>query len=383
MIDAHDATAAAHARPRAARMRGFTVVEAAVTAVVGLFLLAALVPMLGSGMQRSGIVVSANNLRTLAQGYAAYEASWNGRQHSLIRPEMGNHSTCSSYTISNCPPSLIFGANEEGSLWGYWVGSQLPACGSVTGSCGNWSMIMPMTIGGTSGMPSGAGPQGTHMFPNARGAREYVSGRFFDPVYWSPNDIGAYSQVGAALFDSAVEFPSGQLPANNTLDFTSTYAYSGAALWHPGVFRRPSQGGFRAPGPSTFAQAFATPTAAACTYPSLKTRMMERRWRQNMTYLRNTAYAGEASNMFYNQGPMSQPGALFFDGHVSFVPISRYKADDATVLAQTGTDGLWSRDTPFGARGVYGLGSVWTNVDSSPNLLTTDGILGRDLLTAD
>jgi hypothetical protein len=102
-----------------------------------------------------------------------------------------------------------------------------------------------------------------------------------------------------------------------------------------------------------------------------------------MTYLRNTAYASEASNMFYNQGPMSQPGALFFDGHVSFLPISRYKADDATVLAQTGTDGLWSRDTPFGARGVYGLGSVWTNVDSSPNLLTTDGILGRDLLTAD
>lgn len=368
-------------RPRAcARARGFTVVEAAIAVAVALVLLAVAMPMLGGGMHRSGVVVSANNLRTLSQGYAAYEASWNGRQHSLIRPEMGNYGSCSTYTTSNCPTSLVLGADEGGSLWGYWLGSGVLGCGQQNGTCSNWSMIMPIAIGGTSGFPGINTLQGSCLLPNARGVREYVTGRFFDPVYWSPNDIGAYGQVSASLLDSPVEFPGYQVGSGD--GFLPTYAYSGAALWHPEVFRRPSLGGYRAPGP-TFAQAFATPTASACAYPALKTRMIERRWCQNMTYLKNPVYATDDSNMYFNQGPMSQPGALFFDGHVSFTAMSRYASDDASVRAQTGTDGLWSRDTPFGAQGVYSGGSLWLGDRASPNFLTTDGILGRDLLTAE
>lgn len=376
--DVGSGSGSAHARLRA---RGFTVVEAAVAVAIAAALLAVALPMLGSGLHRSGVVVSANNLRTLSQGYAAYEASWNGRQHSLIRPEMGNYQSCSSYAAGNCPPSLVLGAGEGGTLWGYWLGSSAPGCSSPVNGCSNWTMIMPIAIGGTSGFPSGESPSGSCLFPNARGVREYVTGRFFDPVYWSPNDIGAYGQVGASLLDSPLEFPGSEVSATG-VDATSTYAYSGAALWHPEVFRRPSLGGYRAPGPLTFAQAFTTPTAGVCAYPSLKTRMIERRWCQNMTYLKNNAYASDASNMFFNQGPMSQPGALFFDGHVSFTEMSRYQSDDASVLAQTGTDGLWSRDTPFGAQGIYSGGSVWLGFRSSPNFLTTDGILGRDLLSA-
>ena len=60
--------------------------------------------------------------------------------------------------------------------------------------------------------------------------------------------------------------------------------------------------------------------------------------------------------------------------------MSTFAADDATAAQQTG-DGLWSRDTPYGANGVWSNEAIGGFYNSA-HLLTTEGILGRDLLQA-
>ena len=181
-------------RPVAPSARAFTILDALAAAVVVAVLLAALVPMLGSGMHRSGMMVSANNMRTLSQAYAAYEASWNGHQFSLIREEMGSYGSCAAYASTNCTPSLILGADEVGKVWGYWLGSGVAECANGWSLCGNWSFVVPLPLGSHSGYGGG---MGSCFHPNARGVREYVSDRYFDRTYYSPNDVIPY-EIGRA-----------------------------------------------------------------------------------------------------------------------------------------------------------------------------------------
>ncbi len=366
------------ATARGGCLRGAALLDVAIAMAVVAALLAVLVPMLGSGMKRSGMMVSANNLRTLGQGYAAYEASWNGRQFSLIRTEMNNYTGCAQYSGAACPPSLILGADAYGGLWGYWIMGSRPECSGYPGSCGNWNVVVPLPVGGNSAT-YGLTTTGSCFFPNARGVREYVSSRFYDPLYYSPNDTALYSSLRARQFNDAAEFTLPTDPAQPFDSTLSTYAYSPAALWNPAVLRAPSQGGFQAPGRTTCPQAYTTPTAAQCTYPAAKTRMIERRWCQDPPALLDPAAPTEA--YAFNAGRASRPGTLFFDGHVAFVYIAQFELDDATVRAQTGTDGLWSRDTAFGNDGLWGTSSI-DGVRSNPNFLTTGGITGRDLINA-
>ena len=44
--------------------------------------------------------------------------------------------------------------------------------------------------------------------------------------------------------------------------------------------------------------------------------------------------------------------------------------------------GLWSRDTQWGTDGYYGNFAYDTIVDTAYHVLTTDGILGRDVIGA-
>ena len=288
-------------------------------------------------------------------------------------------SSCAAYASTNCTPSLILGADEVGKVWGYWLGSGVAECANGWSLCGNWSFVVPLPLGSHSGYGGG---MGSCFHPNARGVREYVSDRYFDRTYYSPNDVIPYAQAGARLFDSPVEFPATEWQQSN-MTLRPTYAYSGAALWHPDVFRKRSQGGFRDPGPG-FPQAYRTPTAAQVAYPSLKTRMIEQRWCQEPLWLSHRYYSQTSfADVWFNVSPTSRPGTLFYDGHVAFVPMSRFKSDDDSLRAQTGTDGLWSKDTAYGTRGIFGEASIYSGFYSSPNFLTTEGILGRDLLTAE
>ena len=53
---------------------------------------------------------------------------------------------------------------------------------------------------------------------------------------------------------------------------------------------------------------------------------------------------------------------------------------DAKVRQQNKGDGLWSRDTPLGNNGYLGDYAYDDRVSTSHTILTTDGILGRDLI---
>lgn len=352
---------------------GFTILETAIAAAVLVTLLAAVLPMLGSGTYRSGMMVSANNLRRIADGCGAYEATWNGRQWSKTNDAMGHYNGCSDYRNSACPPALVLGTDASEGLWGYWVPGIGPGCQTYPGNCGNWVALMPMVIGGTTGAVNGfATGFGSWTLINARGLREYISTRFYDPVFYSPNDELVYQKLQATAFGSAAEY------SNPLEGFTSTYGQSPAAIWGVGTFRAPRDGGFRAP--DDHPQAYITPTASIAAYPDTKTRLMEQRWCQQPPALAQPGSPSFPNPYRFNAGPGSQPGAIFYDGHWSFVPMSTFAADDEMAAQQTG-DGLWSRDTPYGAGGVWANEAI-DGFRNSAHLLTTEGILGRDLLKA-
>jgi hypothetical protein len=360
---------------RSARTRlqaGFTLTEAITATATVLIVVALLIPMFGNGLSRSGVYISANNLRRISMGCAAYEASWGGRQWSKLDPAMGLYNGCTPYAASTCPPVLTLGQGNSGGLWGYWIRGTQSQCTGYPGTCSNWPFIMPMPIGGTTGnATSGAG---TWSLINARGVREYITSRFYDPVFYSPNDVLPYQQLQSTHFSSPDEFTySGS--GSGGVFWESSYKLSPAALWGVGVFRRPSEGGFQAP--DDFPGAYQTPTASAATYPSLKTRLMEGRWCQNPPAITHPGGAVPTPYLS-NCGPGSTPVTAFFDGHVSLVSMSTFAADDAAVTKQTG-DGLWSRDTPVGAGGLYPQWAIGDFRNSS-HILTTGGITGRDLL---
>ena len=350
--------------------RGLSLLEVVIASATVLVLLSAVVPMLGGGAARGAVHVSANNLRRIADGCAAYEASWGGRQWSKLSPAMGLYNGCGPYSASTCPPTMTLGWDASGGLWGYWIRGTPAACAGWPGSCGNWIVMMPLAIGGTTGDP--ATGTGSWQFVNARGVREYVTSRFYDPVFYSPNDALPFQQLQSNYFNSPVEFSY-----NQGFYWNSTYTLSPAAIWGDGVFGRPSEGGFQAP--DDLPGAYDTPTASLATYPDVKTRLMEGRWCQNPPAI--TMPGIDTPTPYYsNGGAGSVAGTAFFDGHVSFVPMSTFAADDAAATKQTG-EGLWSRDTPIGPEGLFASFAI-DGFRNSSHILTTGGITGRDLLQA-
>jgi hypothetical protein len=127
--------------------------------------------------------------------------------------------------------------------------------------------------------------------------------------------------------------------------------------------------------PTTFPTAYRSPPVSRCRYPSLKTRMIEHNWLQKTPdSLINTNFAGGKTAWFYNHGYTSEPASLFFDGHIELVGCMRAQQ------AEQRAGNLWSRTTPLGPNGYYGGQSYDFLVKTSFNLLTLDGIEGRDVL---
>jgi hypothetical protein len=158
----------------------------------------------------------------------------------------------------------------------------------------------------------------------------------------------------------------------------SAYCLSPAAMYHPGVFRRPSAGGFQDPN-AGFIDSYRAPSIDQCTHPDLKTRMVEHSWLVNPPSPTNPNFSGNEP-WYFNHGITSRPGSLFFDGSVQEMTMKQAVSDDEAMRRATGfVDGLWSRDTPFGANGYFG-GQAYDETRNSFHILTTDGILGRDFL---
>ncbi len=348
--------------PNAAR--AFTLIELAVVVACLIVLIAVITVQADRGREQSGSLVSMSNLRAMAQGLSAYNEEYSGRNPQWHRDDIGAFGgNCSQYLAVSCHPSLKFGTDSGGGIWAYWLGGgSCPA--SYPGNCFNWCTVWP--AGG-----AGCGWEfGSYRFPNAAGFRHLVDDRFYAPVFYSPNDRSTMSWVEPVALDNPAEFVIPAYTGNNVL--LSSYCFSISAMFHPDVFRSPTQGGYTAP--QSLVHGFQSPSVAQCLYPDLKSQMAEINWCAGAPLPEGTLVPA------YNAASESTPMTLFFDGHVGAPSRARAHDDDALVYKQSG-ERLWSRDTPLGELGIFSSTASGSDL-SSWHLLTTGGITGRDFASA-
>lgn len=311
------------------------------------------------GMKRGG-VDAAHKLAELGQAHACYAADWADRQWTALPYDAGGtRYNCAVYTSQvACPNQQILG--DDGSpIWGFYLGSG--KCTSFPGNCGNWNVYVPIDLASDT-----AAARGAFRVYNTWGFRQYLAKNFYAPEFYGvddPNYVGVSARFGSA---SEFTYPI----ANVTGGYAdSTYCLSPATMFSPDVMRARADGGFQAP--STFDHSVQAPTNAQCAHPSLKSRMCEWEW------LRNAPQAG----LSFSSGRDAAPYTLFFDGSVQSVRMADAEIDDLIVRdGSKSGDGLWSSDTPLGELGYRPTGTV-DGLATGFHILTTGGILGRDILS--
>ncbi len=305
-------------------------------------------------------------LSQLAQAHACYANDWDNRQWTALPYDAGvNGATCNLFLMSvTCPNQQLLGRGSGSAIWGFFLGS-IGRCAAdgYPGSCDNWAAYTPLDflIGST-------GNFGAFRMPNMQGMREYLSKNWYAREWFSEDDP-AFTAV-SAQFNSPAEFT---YPVSGLAEGIAnpSYCLSPAAMLHQDVLRPLAEGGFQ--NPHAFAECYRAPSVTQCTYPSLKTRMCEYGWYRN----------APSANLAFSAGRAANPATLFFDGSVQMVLMASAEYDDAIAReASASRDGLWSRDTTFGKDGYQPTGTV-DGLHTGFHILTTGGILGRDLLQRD
>lgn len=361
-----------------ARRRGITRADVLAILAILAILLAIAIPVASAARGAARGSVSASNLLSLGAAHDCYAADWSGRQFVALPDDLGvAGGSCLEY-INNvgCIPPLLVGYDGFAfpSLWGFYVSSSGRCGGSApssfpSGSC-NLTHLRPLSFDTPKAL-------GVHRFGNARPLQNYVSGRFYDPLFYAPDDAPSYTKA-APFFNSPVQFP--EVPLAPT-----SYILSAAAMYHPDVFRRPSLGGFQHP--DQLAHGYQAPRVAHATYPALKTRLIEHFWLASPPAPCNPGFQDHWVSLFspgcspytFSQGADAVALALFFDGSVQRLATGEVIADDERLREHAGGDGLWSHDTPYGKDGYLGQFS-FDGTTTGHHVLTTDGILGRDVL---
>jgi hypothetical protein len=345
--------------------RAFTIADVAV-GVASLTMLVAVVGATAASLRtRGNEAVSMSNLMQLGVSQAMYSWDHEGLQWCAHQSDFGLvGGNCATYISTiGCPPQMVLGTDVFGGLWGYWLGGGV-CPPTYPGNCGNWVLYTPNEWSFANGVA------GSWKLLQSKSFHEYANGRFYDPGFYAPNDRPTYRRA-APNFD----YPAAFTPVPSS-PVTSSYTMSPAAMWHPDVMRGASQGGFR--NPSSFPEAFERQPLFGAAHPDLKSLVFEQHWNQGGQQPASGQGLAATSTFRYNQSAAATPITLFYDGHVWFLPNSVAIADDKALRARK-LDGLWSRDTPLGADGYYGATSI-DGSTTSHSVLTTDGILGRDVL---
>ena len=352
--------------------KAFTIIEILVVVAIISILIAILLPALGRARDSALILRSEGNLRNIAVACGSYGADFSDRQYSPAKDDFGLYAgNCQSYMAQNCitSTSMTLGWDNTGILWGYYLDGG--SCPTSDYNCTHWTKYWPNTWNVTYGI------SGYWRLPNVKGFNSYLNNRFYDPIFYAPKDKITQEKIASALNDSS-EF--NLLPNFTDSVVLSSYAWSPAALWNPEVL---SSKGYK--NPMSLPSAWKTPTQSNCRYPELKTRMIEINWLQNKDAGSvNPAFDG-MTPYFFNHGYNSSPATLFFDGHISLISNSKAMDSDSRIKMQNqntnlAEKGLWHRGTPFGENGFYNNLSFDTLVNTSYHVLTTDGILGRDIM---
>jgi prepilin-type N-terminal cleavage/methylation domain-containing protein len=346
------------------RTRGFTIVELLVVISIISLLVGILLPAIGKARDSARLRQSSSNLRQLGAAHQMYSSEWNDRQYQLSRDDFG------AAGATNLAGYMADPARNYSIPLGWADGVQWMFSSTSCPSC-----FEPISF--TSGF-------GYFRVPNTPAFTQYLSGRMYDPVFWAPKDRVLLDESGVEeCFEHPGDLclPEGGIP---TYAVTS-YCSSPAALYSPDVFSPPAPHGRGFQDPWSLAGGFRVPAMSQARYPDLKTHMLEHNWLQNPPTECNPNLVSsnpftDCEPYYFNHGVESRPVTLFYDAHVSVIGTEQAQRSDYQRRTQAGY-GLWSIDTPFGGppNGGYFMGDAYDTTATSFHILTTDGILGRDI----
>ena len=382
------------------RPRAFTIIELLVVVSIIALLVGILLPAIGKARDQAKVSISQANLRNIGTAHGSYAAEWNDRQLTFVNDGISTYGAHfnvafsnywaehSGYGESTQHPGVILGWGVYHRNGGYYY--LMYRTGS---NCANASLTLPVVWTG-GGCNDGLAYFGAFRLMNAEQFHQYVSGRFYDQIFYAPKDKHVY-EASSPCFESPDQFCD-MANINRTLGDIpawSSYVLSPAAMFNPSVLRHsdPDDDAYNGyMSPWTQPAGFRSPTFSQARFPALKTHVLEHHWLQNNSVADCNpgfdpgTYGNPGCEPYYfNHAWESSPISLFYDGHVEGIGTRNTMRADGRMRVQTGVPewGLWSKDTPWGTDG-YLIEYGYDQAATSFHVLTTDGILGRDI-TAD
>ena len=355
--------------------KAFTIIELLVVVSIIALLIGILLPAIGKAREQAKLTQSQANMRNLAAAHATYASEWNDRQVTFCDDNLSRYGSNEQNAYSNYldqngkdhPPMILgWGRNEEGvgALWGYWMSWG-----------GNWGLAQPICF---PGGPSHLVGFGSFRMANCRQLNQYVSGRYYDAVWFAPKDKAPYAAIEGCLDDPA-EFCTA---AGTSDTYWTSYCLSPAAMFSPDVMANYIEhDGWQ--DPWSLPGGFRSPSMSQVLYADLKTHMTEHHWLQNSRLDCNPGFADGTYQgcepFYFNHGWESVPVVLFYDGHIEGLGVRESEMASSRNLTQAGYQ-LWHDKIPGWEEDGYfsELAYDWSN--TSYHVLTTDGIRGRDKL---
>jgi hypothetical protein len=210
---------------------GFTILDLAATVAVGTLMCAAALPLAAKAGSKNTRAVSRMHLNTLHVVHTMFAADHNDRQFSVIPDNFGLRPSCALYQAQfGCIDPLVLGEDSLGQSWGFYLGC---AGNGTNGACGNISFYKPIEFTEPT--------EGAYRYANTPRINEYVSGRFYDPVFFAPDDPTLTDQT-RKFIRAGADFELNDPDGASYIWGHTSYDMSPAAMFDPVVMGDGQQG---------------------------------------------------------------------------------------------------------------------------------------------